>query len=92
MEKRLDWANVFVISNISASDRGTTTDPVSRLKGLERVAVEDILRALLESEYRKQAAGEAQLGALGGLDCAAGLRALARAREAGLADEAAQAW
>lgn len=69
-----------------------TTGPLSSFKSGERVAVEDVLRALLECEYRRQPAGEAQLGALGGLRRVAGLRALAQAKEAGLAEETAQAW
>ncbi|MFA6290017.1 MAG: metal-dependent transcriptional regulator [Opitutaceae bacterium] len=73
-------------------DPTSTTDPLSALKSAERVAVEDVLRALLECEYRRQPAGEAQLGALGGLARVAGLRALAQAKEAGLAEETAQAW
>lgn len=70
----------------------STAGPLSPLKPTERVAVEDVLRALLECEYRRQQAGEAQLGALGGLERVAGLRALAQAKEAGLAEETAQAW
>jgi DtxR family transcriptional regulator, Mn-dependent transcriptional regulator len=73
-------------------DSTSTTDPLSALKSAERVAVEDVLRALLECEYRRQQAGEAQLSALGGLQRVAGLRALAHAKEAGLAEETAQAW
>jgi DtxR family transcriptional regulator, Mn-dependent transcriptional regulator len=65
---------------------------LSTYKVTERKAVEDVLRALLECEYRRQPAGEAQLGALGGLGRMAGLRALAQAKEAGLAEETAQAW
>jgi DtxR family Mn-dependent transcriptional regulator len=67
-------------------------DGLGRLKVAEREAVEDVLRALLECEHRNQLAGEAQLGALGGLGREAGLRALAHAKEAALADESAHAW
>jgi DtxR family transcriptional regulator, Mn-dependent transcriptional regulator len=65
---------------------------LSTYKVTDRKAVEDVLRALLECEYRRQSAGEAQLGALGGLGRMVGLRALAQAKEAGLAEETAQAW
>ena len=67
-------------------------DVMGRLKPSERVAVEDILRALLECEHRGQPAGEAQLSALGGLGREAGLRTLAQAKAAGLVDESAQTW
>ena len=67
-------------------------DVLGRLKLAERVAVEDVLRALLECEHRRQPAGEAQLGALGGLGREAGLRTLAHAKEAGLVEQTAQAW
>lgn len=67
-------------------------EAMARLKPVERAAVEDVLRALLECEHRCHEATEAHIGALGGLGREAGLRALVRAKEAGLADESAQAW
>lgn len=69
-----------------------TSDFLATLKPAERHAVEDVLRALLECEYRKSAATEAHLGALGGLPRKVGLRALVHAKEAGFADESAQGW
>jgi DtxR family transcriptional regulator, Mn-dependent transcriptional regulator len=65
---------------------------LGKFKPADRAAVEDVLKALLECEYRRQEAGEAQLGALGGLGRAEGLRALGQAKAAGLADETPQAW
>lgn len=67
-------------------------DSLATLRPVERVAVEDVLRALLECEYRQREASEAHLGALGGLDRAVGVVALVHAKEAGLADESAHGW
>jgi DtxR family Mn-dependent transcriptional regulator len=70
----------------------SSDEALAKLKLVEREAVEDVLRALLECDHRRHEATEAHLGALGGLGREEGLRALGRAKEAGLADESAQAW
>jgi DtxR family transcriptional regulator, Mn-dependent transcriptional regulator len=77
---------------MSSSKSDPSHDVLARLKPADRIAVEDVLRALLDCEHRHQAANEAQLGALGGLGREAGLRALAHAKAAGLVDEMAHAW
>lgn len=66
--------------------------PEARLRAPDRRPVEDVLRAMLECEYRRDPATDAHLSALCGLGREQTLRMLARAREAGLAEETSQAW
>lgn len=70
----------------------SSSEPATRLKSTDRRSVEDVLRAMLECEYRRDPATDAHLSALCGLGREATLHALARAREAGLAEETAQSW
>lgn len=78
---------------MSHQNQASTGELASRLKSMDRRAVEDVLRAMLECEHRRDPATDAHVSALCGLGREDTLRMLARAREAGLAEETAQqAW
>lgn len=63
------------------------SSPLDRLSTPDRIAVEDVLRALLECENRSHQATEAQLSGMSDLDRGGTARALANAVTAGLVRE-----
>ncbi len=77
---------------MSYAPKSAETTAAHRVRPGDKRAVEDLLRAMLECEYRKHAATDAHVSALGGLGHEETLRTLGKAREAGLVRQDVQAW
>ena len=73
-------------------DGGSDPAALSLLRPGEREQVQDMLRELLECEYRGEKATDERLFGHGGMSREAALQALARARTSGLVNNLGRAW
>ncbi len=75
-----------------ASASASTGGSLARFRAVERRQIEDVLRELLECEYRGEKASEDRLFGHGGMTREETLQALAGGRAAGLIENVAHAW